>query len=264
MIIDGKRIAQEIVSAVREGGVPGTVVRAIAVSPTLATLSYLRIKERAAEAAGMKLEVVRMPDEATTEEVIEEIRKPGAHAVIVQLPLPSHVDEEKILNAIPPELDADVLSSKSRAQGILVAPVACAVEEILSRASIDPQGKRVVVIGKGWLVGEPVARYLTSLGAHVSSYDIHTFSPEVLKDAEIVVSGAGVPRLVQSEMLTEGVALIDAGTSEDGGTILGDIDPVCAALASVYTPVPGGVGPVTVACLFQNIAHLRKANIQVH
>lgn len=264
MIIDGRAISRELLARIREENTGGVTVRAITVAPTPATRSYLRIKERAAQEAGMQLDVVQLPDSATTEEVVGAVEAPGAGAVIVQLPLPPHIHEARVLAAIPVEKDADVLSPAARSRA-LVPPVAAAVEEILARATISPKGKRVVVIGKGKLVGEPVAVRLAQQGAHVSSYDERDFTPSVLSDADIVVSGTGVPHLVKPEMLTEGVALIDAGTSEqkpagnEGGTVLvGDIDPACAALASVYTPVPGGVGPITVACLFRNVAELAR------
>ena len=267
MIIDGRAISIEIVSEVKKSLHEACTVRAITVSPTAATISYLKIKQRAAVSAGMLLEVVELPKTVTTEEVIAAVMTPGADAIIVQLPLPAHLDEEKILESVPAEKDADVLSSHARTLGMVLPPVAAAVDEILARANLNPEGKVVVVIGKGRLVGEPVAARLAARGAHVTSYDASTFTPNVLKDAEIVVSGAGVPHLITPDMLTQGVVLIDAATSEQvtahGSAVVGDIDPSCEPLASVFTPVPGGVGPITVACLFRNVAQLRKANIQV-
>ncbi|MDB4991961.1 MAG: bifunctional 5,10-methylene-tetrahydrofolate dehydrogenase/5,10-methylene-tetrahydrofolate [Parcubacteria group bacterium] len=267
MIIDGRKISAEILDEVREHSTGVCVMRAVTVSPTPATVSYLNIKRRAAESAGMELEVVELPENATTKEVIAAVLAPGADAVIVQLPLPAHLDEAEILQSVPTEKDADVLSPFTRERGTILPPVAAAVDEILMRADIHPEGKRVVIIGKGRLVGEPVAARLAERGAHVTSYDSHTFTSEVLKDADIIVSGAGVPHLITPGMLTQGVVLIDAATSEQvtehGSAVVGDIDPACEPLASVYTPVPGGVGPITVACLFRNVAQLRKANIKV-
>ncbi len=267
MIIDGRAISREILEAVRnelqENGDTAIVLRAIAVAPDAATQSYVRIKRKAAEAAGMALEVVELPETATADECVAAIEAPGADAVIVQLPLPPHVDEARVLAAIPPELDADALSPAARAQGgsALVPPVAGAVEEILVRGGVEVPGARAVVIGKGKLVGAPVAERLTALGARVSSFDEHDFDPSVLADAQIIVSGAGVPGLIQPDMLRSGVALVDAGTSEQGGALAGDADPACAEVAGLYTPVPGGVGPVTVACLLRNVAELRKRRV---
>lgn len=270
MIVDGRAIAQDILDTVR-GTLDGTplLMRAIVMEPTGATQSYLRAKARAAEAAGIAFEAVTLPDNARTEEVIEAARAPGADAVIVQLPLPPHINTEAVLAAIPLQVDADALSPAARAAGVPVPPVAAAVEEILARSGVAVAGARAAVIGKGRLVGEPVATRLAALGASVESFDDRTFDPSALAAADIIVSGAGVAHLVTSDMIKDGAALIDAGTSEApaadaaGARILGDIDPAAAAKASVYTPVPGGVGPVTVACLMRNAAQLRAGNIQV-
>ncbi len=253
MRIDGKAIAEEILKATKEkvaqlSRVP--VVRAVTVSPNPATESYLRVKAAKASDAGMTLEVSRT--ESTTESVIKAIEAPGADAVIVQLPLPPEIDLDAVLSAIPASKDADVLCT-----GTLIPPVAGAVAEILARAHVEAKGKEAVVIGYGKLVGLPVEKWLRSQGADVrvvtrDSGDIG----ELLRTADIVVSGAGSPGLVKPEMLRPGVVLIDAGTSESNGALVGDMDPGCEAVASVFTPVPGGVGPIAVACLFRNAAAL--------
>lgn len=272
MVIDGRAIAKEILARVREGveGLGRTpVVRAVAVRPTPATESYLRIKAAKAEEAGMELEVVRLPEEASEEAVKAAVLKGGADAVIVQLPLPEGLYETAILDAIALSLDADVLSRAARErfasgeEGSLAPPVALAVAEILERAGIDPEGKRAVVIGAGKLVGMPVAEWLRRSGAQTTVLVEEDFSggADALKHADIIVSGAGSPRLITPELLSEGVALIDAGTSESGGVIVGDIDPACASIASVYTPVPGGVGPVAVACLYRNVLTLIRGPV---
>lgn len=257
MIIDGKQVGREILESVRAQGTPARV-RAISVAPDAATQSYLRIKRRAAEAAGMELEAVDLPDTATEEDVRAAIAAPGADAIIVQLPLPAHIDTDRVLAAIPVGKDADVLSPEARERELVVPPVAAAVEEALVRGSIAVPGAHAAVIGKGRLVGMPVAERLEALGATVAAYDEHTFTPDALKDADIVVSGAGVPGLVRPDMVKEDAALIDAGTSEQGGAIVGDIDPAAALHARLYTPVPGGIGPITVACLMRNVAQLVK------
>ncbi len=266
MIIDGRAIADEILEGVKaslpEGAVP--VVRAVVVSPMPATRSYLRIKTRTAQKAGMKLDIVELPDDAGVESITAAIQASGADAVIVQLPLPAHLDEESILKNIPLEKDVDVLSPAARARfangepAALMPPVAGAVAEILKREGVVAAGKRAVVVGDGGLVGRPVAAYLRAQGAEVTVLDKDTFEggAAALRAAAIIVSGAGVPHLITPDMLTEGVVLIDAGTSEQGGVLAGDIDPRCAEIASVFTPVPGGVGPIAVACLFQNVVSL--------
>jgi len=260
MIIDGKQIAAEILAATKAevadlGRVP--VVRAITVSPNAATESYLRIKSARAADAGMLLEVVKLPDTATTEEVIAAVGQEGADAVIVQLPLPDGIDTEAVLDAVPALKDADVLSHATRKMpGALLPPVAASVQEILDRSGCNAHGKYVVVVGQGWLVGDPVAVWLRTSGADVHALTRESSDLSILKNADIVVSGAGSPHLIKPEMLKQGVVLIDAGTSESDGALAGDADPACADVASVFTPVPGGVGPIAVACLFRNVASL--------
>lgn len=264
MIIGGRAIAKEVLAHAREQAaalVRAPRVRAITVAPTKATESYLRIKMRAAEEAGMALEVVRLPDDATTQDVADTAGREGADAVIIQLPLPAHIDTKAACDSIPLVQDADVLSAaayerfKEGEADALLPPVVGAIAEILERANVNPQGKRIAVVGQGKLVGEPAALWLSRF----SPVDIVTKEEgdiSVLKEADIVISGAGQAGLVKPEMLKRGVVLIDAGTSESGSAIVGDADPACAEVASVFTPVPGGVGPVAVAYLFKNVASL--------
>lgn len=260
MIIDGRAIASEILADVRRrlpaGRTP--VVRAVTVYPSPATESYLKTKTARAEEAGMRLEVVNAVDEAS---VIAAIQKPGADACIVQLPLPGDITQQRVLDAISPSADADVLSSDAYAAfreghaDALLPPVVGAIAEILERANVAPSGKRVVIVGKGRLVGEPAAIWFSRFGA-VEVITRESGNLSVLKDADIIVSGAGQAGLIEPSMIKEGVVLIDAGTSESNGAIAGDADPRCAEIASVFTPVPGGVGPIAVACLFKNAASL--------
>jgi methylenetetrahydrofolate dehydrogenase (NADP+)/methenyltetrahydrofolate cyclohydrolase len=242
------------------------IVRAVVIAPSAATESYLRIKTKKAEEAGMYLELIRMENDASADDILHKILLPGADAIIMQLPLPSAMNERAVLDAIPVGRDADVLSSTaykgflSGEADALLPPVVCAVSEILERANITVGGKRAIVIGNGRLVGAPVQAWLTREGAEVSVLTHEDFNEKKssLKEAEIVVSGAGSPHLVTPDMLTSGVVCIDAGTSESNGAIVGDFDPACVEIASTFTPVPGGVGPVAVACLFKNVAELLR------
>lgn len=267
MIVDGKRMAGEILAEAREqvkslGRTP--VVLAITVAPNAATESYLRIKTARAADAGMTLVVERFTDTVTEEELIARIENATEDAVIVQLPLPPSLDAKRVLDAIPQGKDADVLGASAR--GAFVAdvahacmpPVVGAVAYILSAANVAPAGLRAAVVGDGWLVGNPVASWLRAKSVTVTVVNRESESalPVVLKDADLVVSGAGHAGLITPDMVKAGAILIDAGTSESGGQLVGDMDPRCAETASVFTPVPGGVGPIAVACLFANAAWL--------
>lgn len=268
MIVDGRQLATDILREVREQVSRTIVVRAIVIAPSPATESYLSIKSARAEEAGMHLEVIRLDAHADPDEIKEWITSAGCDAVIVQLPLPHHFDTRALLDAIPVARDADVLSSSAyeafakNTPGALMPPVVCAAKEILSRAGINPAGKRAVVVGQGRLVGEPAAAWLRNAGAEVSVITREAGDLATLKDAEIIISGAGSPALIKPEHLTPGVALIDAGTSESDGALVGDADPACLTVAGVFTPVPGGVGPLAVACLFRNVAALVASPLQ--
>jgi methylenetetrahydrofolate dehydrogenase (NADP+)/methenyltetrahydrofolate cyclohydrolase len=265
MIIDGRAIAADILASARTEIAPlnrELIVRAVVMDPNGATESYLRIKSARASDAGMRLEVVHLSANATSEEVMAAVAVPGADSVIVQLPLPETVNTSLILDEIPLGLDADVLSSAAyeafvyRKSDALLPPVVAAIKEVLERTDVSIAGKRAVVLGGGRLVGQPAAVWLEEMGADIIVLTRESESLEELKNADILILGAGSSHLVQPTMIKEGVVIIDAGTSESGGAIVGDADPACADIASVFTPVPGGMGPIAVACLFKNAAIL--------
>jgi methylenetetrahydrofolate dehydrogenase (NADP+)/methenyltetrahydrofolate cyclohydrolase len=181
--------------------------------------------------------------------------------IVVQLPLPADIDADMVLDSIPTEYDIDMLSEDAKVQyqkaaTMRTAPVAAAVQEILWHEKVILIGKKIVVLGNGRLVGEPIRMLLDRQELPYATIDIETSAHhrlELLQEADIIFSGIGVPHFIAAEMVKEGVVLIDAGTSEQAGKLVGDIDPACADKASVYTPVPGGVGPLTVACIFRNL-----------
>jgi methylenetetrahydrofolate dehydrogenase (NADP+)/methenyltetrahydrofolate cyclohydrolase len=175
--------------------------------------------------------------------------------VVIQLPVPEGMDTQKILDSVPTEKDIDVLSTEAKKTG-KPAPVARAVFEILDFYKISLIDKEVLVIGNGKLVGEPVCSILAQKNIPYFVIDKNTdeqVRQEKIISADIIISGAGVPHMIKPNMIKEGVVLIDAGTSEQSGKLVGDIDPACGDRASLITPVPGGVGPVTVVSLFANL-----------
>ena len=255
MILDGKKLAAEILARVSARAVslahPPLVV-ALVGEESAATKSYLKIKQARAADAGCVLEVRPLGSSFD-----------DADAALAQLPLPESVDVQSVLDSIPRAKDADVLSDAARTAfelsepGALLPPVVGAVVEILK--GVPLAGRRAAVVGNGFLVGAPVATWLRQQGAAVTVLDIDS-KPEdfiaALRAADVVVSGAGKANLITPELIKEGVVLIDAGTSESGGVVVGDANPACAAKCSLFTPVPGGVGPIAVAKLFENAVEL--------
>ncbi len=257
MIIDGRALAQEVLARARERAGrlphPPRVVAYVAQNPTAATRSYLNIKKKSAEAAG-----------CVFEETSDAASFADADAVLIQLPVGP--EETILLGAIPTEKDADVLSAAARAafargdNGALLPPVVAAIAELFEKYGVDPKGKRAIVIGAGFLVGGPAATWLVRQGATVEALALGD-GLSSLQEADIVVSGAGSPHLIKPDMLKQGVVLVDAGASELDGALAGDADPACAAVCSLFTPVPGGVGPLAVAKLFENAVSLAESAI---
>jgi methylenetetrahydrofolate dehydrogenase (NADP+)/methenyltetrahydrofolate cyclohydrolase len=261
MLVDGKAIATEIydeVAMIVRGYSRAPVMAAITCAPNFETQKYLELKKRKAAEVGITLRVVELPETVTTEEAVACVKAvlSNVDGVVVQLPFPVHVDREVLLAAVPPGKDPDGFSYEHTHTGCL-PPVAGAVKAIADRYGIDFTGKQVVVLGEGRLVGLPVARYLRSVGANVvtlTEADAEPFA--ILKEAEVIVTGIGKPYFIKPEHVKEGVIILDAGTSEDGGLIVGDVEPSVADRAALFTPVPGGIGPITVAVLLRNLTTL--------
>lgn len=274
MIIDGKAIAEDVYTqleqdlkgfppACRDGRGAGRRALKLGIlvgGSDAATQSFVNIKTRAAGRLGIELVQGELPEGAATSTAVAAVRKLSAASdgVIVQLPLPAGIDTEEVLRAIPKEKDVDgVNPAIVDGERIVIAPVAAAVAEILFRAGINPAGKEAVVVGAGRLVGKPCLHYLFVKGAVARSL-VAGDSLLPLKTADIVVLGAGSPGLVKPEHIKRGAVLIDAGTSEAGGKLAGDATAACADIAAVFTPVPGGVGPVAVAMIFKNLFELAQ------
>ena len=262
MILDGRAIAEDIYKTLEErrARIERPVRLGIVVGghdPVIE--SFVRIKARAAARLNVEISRVDLPENATTDMAVNAVSELSGRtdAVIAQLPLPKGIDTEAVLAAIPAEKDVDAINPTiPEDEHPVFAPVALAVVEMLRRGGVDPKGKRTIVVGAGRLVGAPSAVLLKRLGANVSMFTLEEGSIDDLKDADIVVCGAGNPGFIKPEHVKGGVAIIDAGASEQAGVIKGDADPTCAEKASVFTPVPGGVGPVAVAMIFKNLFDL--------
>lgn len=249
-IVDGRELARGVLAG---RALEGVRLGILTVGFDAAGDVFVRTKVRSAESVGVVVVRVDLPETSDTQEVSDALGalQERCDGVVVQLPLPAQVDTEKVFARIDSLKDADALSKNS----LVLAPVAEAVAHILRTHHVAVGGVKAVVIGAGRLVGTPCAKLLIELGADVSVVDKGD-SFEVLKEADLIVSGAGVPCFIKPEHIQEKVVLIDAGTSESAGKVVGDIDPACVAKAKLVTPVPGGVGPLAVAMLFKNLEEL--------
>ncbi len=262
MILDGRKIRDRMIMEMKVT-LDGKRVTFVAQRDNLVTDEFVLAKKRVADALGINTEVINYDATLSTGELVDIVKSvANCDGVVVQLPLPAGVDNEVVLDAVPTRLDIDMLSHTSRklflsAETERMPPVSRAVDIILKEGNVDLTGKKILVLGKGRLVGVPVMAYFDRLGLSYTARSIEDDSREtllLLENADIVISGMGMPLYIKPEMIKDGVIIIDAGTSESGGRVVGDADPSCAEKATIFTPVPGGVGPIAVAALFENLS----------
>jgi methylenetetrahydrofolate dehydrogenase (NADP+) / methenyltetrahydrofolate cyclohydrolase len=265
MLVNGTHIRDTYAEKLRQTAtmVPEKSLAFILFGTDPASEKFVERKIKFAEHIGVRTTTIRS-EARDTDEAIRLVQKVAGDAhdgIVVQLPLPHTLDTEAVLKTIPSALDVDMLNEASKiafkeGRTKRMPPVAYAVHTILSFHHIELKDKDMIILGTGKLVGEPVAELFDTLHLSYKTIDIHTPEDEkqkLLLLADILISGIGRPHSIKPEMIKDGVILIDAGTSEQTGKLAGDIDPACAAKASLYTPVPGGVGPLTVLGLFNNL-----------
>lgn len=276
-IIDGKAIAKEIKDGVAvkveelkaKGIEPGLAVIIVGEDP--ASKVYVRNKARACKECGIKSQVIRLPEETTQEELIEVIHGINAddsvHGLLVQLPLPRHISEKAVLAEIDWHKDVDgfhlmnagaLLTGQATVQPC--TPAGCI--ELLKRSNVKLDGANAVVIGRSNIVGKPMALLLLQNNCTVTVCHSHTKNlKEIVTAADVVVAAIGKPRFVTADMIKEGAAVIDVGINRlEDGSLCGDVDFEGAAeKAACITPVPGGVGPMTIAMLMENTLKAAEA-----
>jgi methylenetetrahydrofolate dehydrogenase (NADP+) / methenyltetrahydrofolate cyclohydrolase len=265
MIVDGRAIADRIKTEVARCIVDSKTpprLAIIACQPTPETKTFIAKKITMAEQLGVVITRHDMAEGVELEDVHKKVQSCilDNDGVIIQLPFP-HLKSDALLSLIPQTYDVDV----SRYDGndtTILPPVIGAIDEISRQHNIKWSGKKVVIVGYGRLVGKPAELYAIQKGASVTLITEELSYSDALHAADIVVLGAGVPGLLQPSMVSPGVVVFDAGTSEEGGVLYGDADPAISEIASLCTPVPGGIGPITVAVLFRNLLQLKNIHHQ--
>ena len=281
IIIDGKKIAHEIraelkteIDKLKSAGknVPGLV--AILVGDNPASESYVRGKAKACEEIGMRAITERHPSDMKEETLLELIESYNQNilfnGILVQLPLPKHIDEDKVIEAISPRKDVDGFHPISVGNLVIGKPAfrSCTpagIQELLIRYKIETRGKHVVVLGRSNIVGKPIANIMLQKKEFANSIVTicHSAAPDVsyyTKQADILIAAMGSPNFVKENMVKDGVVVIDVGInrvedkySEKGYKLVGDVDfDEVSKKSSYITPVPGGVGPMTIAMLLKN------------
>lgn len=276
ILIDGRKLSREIFSEVKNRIASldfQPVFCDVLVGNDPVSLQYVQMKAKMAEKAGLRFHNAFFPASITTDDLIKEIeilnKIKNICGIIVQLPLPKSVDRRRILDSIDPSLDVDCLGTVAsekfyRGVTVLGFPTALACLTLLDSLDLDLAGKKIVVLGWGELVGKPVAALLRHRGlSPIVITDKTENKKELIKQADIIISGIGQGKYITGDMIKKGTILIDAGTSEEvsgppsgGGqvNIVGDVDLESVKdVASFVSPVPGGVGPVTVAMLLKNV-----------
>jgi methylenetetrahydrofolate dehydrogenase (NADP+)/methenyltetrahydrofolate cyclohydrolase len=263
MFIDGKQIRENVKEEIKNlltGRDPQSVgIFYVGTNPVIE--NFIRIKEKNALELGISTEVLRYDESISEEDLVKEVQKHSERfsGVIIQLPLPEKFDRETILGAIPLEKDIDVLSAGavrafSDGSSERLPPTVFAINEIFQFYNIPLFPKKIVVVGKGMLVGRPLAMYFECNKIPFEIVDEHTEGKDaIIREADIIISGVGIPGIITEDMVKDGVVLIDAGTSSHAGTISGDVSKEASQKASLVSPVPGGVGPLTVLGLFKNL-----------
>ena len=270
-IIDGKLTSAAIREEIQKetsdfrarfGFAPGLAVIIVGEDP--ASQVYVRNKARACEEVGFYSEVHRLPEDTKEEALLGLIDRLNAdekiHGILVQLPLPKHLDETKLLLRISPEKDVDGFHPYNVGQLTIGNPTfppctPAGIMELLRRYGIDPDGKRCVVVGRSNIVGKPMALLLMAANGTVTVCHRHTKNTEALtREADILVSAVGRAHFLTADMVKEGAVVIDVGMNRDeNGKLCGDVDfAAVAPKCSYITPVPGGVGPMTITMLLKN------------
>ena len=287
ILLDGKKTSQELkeeiaaeVTAMRQQGQKVPHLAAVIVGNDGASLTYVSSKVRSCEQVGFESTLVRLPEDTTQEDLLKEVAALNANEAIdgyiVQLPLPANLDEEEVLLAIDPKKDVDGFHPTNFGRMALelesfIPATPFGIMQLLERYKVDTSGKHAVVIGHSHIVGRPISILLSQKGdfanatvtvAHSRTKDLKA----LLNQADIIVSALGVPNFVKADMVKPGAVVIDVGITrvEDasrpkGYRIVGDVDfEQVAEKASYITPVPGGVGPMTIAMLLKNTLLARR------
>jgi len=273
MIADGKKLSEEIIAKLvknpEKKKLSGKKIAIVIVDPTEEVWHFIRQKQRVGEKLGLVFEIFDFKKETGIEEFINQIRaigaKPEIIGMIIQLPLPEHLDTQKVFNAIPALKDIDLLSEEAFHSFFLnkeeiLPPVVGAIDYLVKTVGLRLEDKSAVVLGAGKLVGIPSLAWLAKKSVSVCSFGV--WSENVfpfLVNADIVVAGLGSPGILKGEYLKNGICVFDVGYTMVNGKPKGDVDfESVKDKASLITPVPGGIGPLTVAVLFENVFKLHK------
>jgi methylenetetrahydrofolate dehydrogenase (NADP+)/methenyltetrahydrofolate cyclohydrolase len=269
VLMDGNRLRDETVARIRAEldalGNPEVCLATVLVGADRPSQIYVRMKHKKAEEAGLVSKGVELAEDSTQDEVEAAVQAlvddPAVHGILVQLPLPAHLDAEPVLARVPPEKDIDGLTERSMGRLVRGLPghVPCTplgVMRLLERYGVETSGKRAVVVGRSTLTGLPQVLLLGRKGTDATVTLAHSRTTDlvgVCREADIIVACAGQARMVTADHVKPGAAVVDVGVSRSEAGIVGDVDfDAVQAVAGAITPMPGGTGPMTIGCLLEN------------
>ena len=269
VLMDGARLRDETVARIRAEldalGSPAVCLATVLVGADRPSQIYVRMKHKKAEEAGLISRGVELAEDATQSDVEGAVQAlvddPAVHGILVQLPLPGHLDPEPVLALLPPEKDVDGLTERSMGRLVRGLPghVPCTplgVMRLLERYGVETSGKRAVVVGRSTLTGLPQVLLLGRKGTDATVTLAHSRTADlvaVCREADIIVACAGQARMITADHVKPGAAVVDVGVSRSESGIVGDVDfDAVQAIAGAITPMPGGTGPMTIGCLLEN------------
>lgn len=282
ILLDGKALSKKVHEQVKVkveelkakyDKVPGLAVVLVGDNP--ASQAYVNRKEKMSAKVGMYSKQIKLPEDTSEEKllgIIDELNNDDAiNGILVQLPLPKHIDSNKVLMAIKPEKDVDgfhPINVGKLTSGLEPSAIPCTplgIMKMLEEYDVDLKGKKAVVVGRSNIVGKPISLLLLSKHATVTICHSRTQNiQEVCKEADIIVVALGVEKFLKKEMVKEGAVIVDVGINrnQETGKLVGDADfEAIEPIASAITPVPGGVGPMTIAMLLQNTLNLFEKSL---
>jgi methylenetetrahydrofolate dehydrogenase (NADP+)/methenyltetrahydrofolate cyclohydrolase len=282
MIIDGKKIADDLLEVLKTeiASLPGRPpsLRVILIGSHPASTLYVSRKKAAAARIGIDAEVLTFPETTSQTELLNCLQQlnqdPSVDGIIVQLPLPPQIAAEKVLEAIDPNKDVDGFNPVNQgrllagSQKGFVPATPLGIQTLLTASGVDPKGKRVVIVGRSAIVGRPLFALLSQKGSggDATVTLAHSQTPELAaltREADILIAAAGFPHLITQDHVKPGAVVIDVGINRIDGKLVGDVDfDQVKNLASKITPVPGGVGPMTIYSLLYNTVKARKSALK--
>lgn len=271
-VIDGKALAEtlreELAKTLKTSDLkPYLAVLLVGDDP--ASALYVKLKKKAAEEIGIRVEITHKDGTTPAAELIELINQwnqdPSIHGILIQLPLPAHYDEQQIIDTMDPKKDADGfhpdnVAALYRGEAAIIPPVHEGILRLISQTPVHVNGAKTVILGNSDIFTKPLERLLTTAGSLVTRLSAEDVGREVMKEAEIVISAVGSPHLIKPAHVKDGAVLIDVGTTKlENDKLAGDVDYGAFQDTDCWiTPVPGGVGPMTIAQLLWNVYQLAK------